>query len=89
MLNFKNEVFEVADKKVLLTSWLDKDKKVWRALAPRFLGIIHDWQGVQGATREQALAGLKVLLRGLIGSPPGSGEWETRREPTPRGKICE
>ncbi|RYZ87885.1 MAG: hypothetical protein EOP04_10630 [Proteobacteria bacterium] len=66
MLDFKREIFNFAEQRVILTSWRDSSNQSWRALAPFYLEKVHDWGGVQGETREQAIQYLKHRLQRYI-----------------------
>jgi len=62
MLYFERTKQKIGEEEVTLTSWLDKDRVIWRALAPHYIHIVHEWTGVTGASREEALGRLKAIL---------------------------
>lgn len=89
MIYFQREIFTVEEEKIVLTSWLDISGNFWRALAPHYLNVVHDWRGVKGETREQALDELKMRLRKLLDPEVACGMEGEQAGTGAEGKMVE
>jgi len=56
MIGFERTKQSIQGHGVTITSWFDPEKQVYRASAPAYLHVIHEWPAtsLQGRTREQA-----------------------------------
>ena len=62
MLYFERCRKTIVQRDITLTSWLDRQCKIYRALAPHYINVVHDWAGVTGVSRDEALDRLTELL---------------------------
>lgn len=101
MLYFERTKQKLDHQEVVITSWLDKDRVIWRALAPRYVNVIHGWAGVTGTSREEAVQHLIARLAEHFAyachevseetTPPPEIVWLFGRESKtkPKGKVSE
>ena len=63
-MEFERLRLEIAGRGVIVTSWFDSGKQVWRANAPALLHLLGDInpETMAGATREKAILAISGLL---------------------------
>jgi len=64
MLDFERTRQSMQGHGVTVTSWFDAGKQVWRASAPAYIHVTHEWPAtaLQGPTRLKAVENLTLLL---------------------------
>jgi len=53
MLYFERVRKTIGEHDLTLTSWLDKKRNIYRALAPHYINVVHDWWGVTGTSAKK------------------------------------
>lgn len=72
-MEFERLRVEIGGRGIIVTSWFDAGKQVWRANAPALLHLLGDAHPdtMSGATRQKAISAMEgVLTRTLAGQPP-------------------
>jgi predicted RNase H-like HicB family nuclease len=81
MKYFERELERIIGYDVTITSWWDTHDETWHALSPKFVSVAHDWRGVTGKSREEAIGNLVSFLADYL-------EQEQQMRPKANNKLA-